>query len=235
MMVASLEVYSTHGGSGSSASGSSGGSASGSSSGNASGSSGGNASGGGGGNASGSGGGGGGGGANGARVLGDKHGVFSNRRRFFQLSNDLTTLRWSWREYLLLDEVVRVREGPQPFLLELHAGTIFERRVLTLRCASAAQASLLIHSLRNLLRYTSLGDRGFTMYALELFKLADRDCLGAITAKNRKTALGFLNMELDKETEERVLGAMGMGSAVTAAANTSPGHYQRAVGSACCA
>ena len=31
--------------------------------------------------------------------------LFTNKVRFFQLSNDLTTLRWSWSEYLLLDEV----------------------------------------------------------------------------------------------------------------------------------
>ena len=44
-----------------------------------------------------------------------RHKLFTNRRRFFQLSNDLTTLRWSWREYLLLDEVVRYpSRGAEP-------------------------------------------------------------------------------------------------------------------------
>ena len=33
-------------------------------------------------------------------------------------------------------------------------------------------------------------------YVLQLFKLADRDTLGAITSKNRRMGLGFLNMEL---------------------------------------
>ena len=48
-------------------------------------------------------------------------------RRFFQLSNDLTTLRWSWREYLLLDEIVKVCPGPEADTVELHAGDIFQR------------------------------------------------------------------------------------------------------------
>ena len=123
--------------------------------------------------------------------------VFTNRRRFFQLSNDLTTLRWSWREYLLLDEIVRVTPNEdRDDTFELHAGTVFQRRVLKLRCASAAEADLLIRSFRSLLRLMSLGDRAFTMYILQLFKLADRDTLGAITSKNRHMGLGFLNMEL---------------------------------------
>ena len=53
--------------------------------------------------------------------------LFNNRRRFFQLSNDLTTLRWSWREYLLLDEVVRVTPNAErEDTFELHAGTVFK-------------------------------------------------------------------------------------------------------------
>ena len=42
---------------------------------------------------------------------------FRDRRRFFQLSNDLTTLRWSWKEYLLLDEVVKAT-SLQPYVIE---------------------------------------------------------------------------------------------------------------------
>ena len=60
------------------------------------------------------------------------HGSTHYGRRFFQLSNDLTTLRWSWKEYLLLDEIVKVCPGPEPATVELHAGDIFQRRVLTL-------------------------------------------------------------------------------------------------------
>ena len=59
----------------------------------------------------------------------------------------------------------------------------------------------MIKSFRSLLRLTSLGDRAFTMYVLQLFKLADRDALGAITAKNRRMGLGFLNLELDRDQE----------------------------------
>ena len=87
---------------------------------------------------------------------------------------------------------------------ELHAGTVFQRRVLKLRCANADEADLMIKSFRSLLRLTSLGDRAFTMYVLQLFKLADRDALGAITAKNRRMGLGFLNLELDRDQEAQV-------------------------------
>ena len=38
-------------------------------------------------------------------------------------------------------------------------------------------------------------------YVLQLFKLADRDALGAITSKNRRMGLGFLNLELDRDAE----------------------------------
>ena len=62
----------------------------------------------------------------------------------------------------------------------------------------------MIKCFRSLLRLTSLGDRAFTMYVLQLFKLADRDALGAITAKNRRMGLGFLNLELDRDQEAQV-------------------------------
>ena len=121
------------------------------------------------------------------------------------------TLRWSWRDYLLLDEVVRViPNADREDAFELHAGTIFQRRVLKLRCGSASEADLMIKSFRSLLRLMSLGDRAFTMYVLQLFKLADRDALGAITSKNRCMALGFLNIELDRETESRALDSLGL-------------------------
>ena len=137
--------------------------------------------------------------------------LFTHRRRFFQLSNDLTTLRWSWREYLLLDEVVRVTPNDErDDTFELHAGSVFQRRVLKLRCGSAAEADLMIMSFRSLLRLTSLGDRAFTMYALQLFKLADRDALGAITSKNRSMGLGFLNIEMEPLVETRALDALGL-------------------------
>ena len=40
-----------------------------------------------------------------------------------------------------------------------HAGTVFQRRVLKLRCANADEADLMIKSFRSLLRLTSYGDR----------------------------------------------------------------------------
>ncbi len=67
--------------------------------------------------------------------------MFGGARRFFQLSNDLTTLRWSWREYLLLDEIVKVCPGPEADTVELHAGDIFQRRVLSLTLPTADEAS----------------------------------------------------------------------------------------------
>ena len=35
------------------------------------------------------------------------------RQRFFQLSEDLSTLRWSWTDYMLVDEIIDVRYSPQ--------------------------------------------------------------------------------------------------------------------------
>ena len=147
--------------------------------------------------------------------------LWSNRRRFFQLSHDLTILRWSWREYLLLDEVVRItpaRElGPygdilseNPLALQLHAGTPFDRRVLTLECDQPETAANLIDALRQLRKLTSLGEREFTMYLLELFKLQDASALGHVTAKNRMYALGFLNLVQDRDAEARALESIGL-------------------------
>ena len=60
----------------------------------------------------------------------------------------------------------------KPAAFEIHAGTLFDRRVLTLECGSEAEAKAFIAALRQMLRLTSLGDRDFTMYILQLFKLA---------------------------------------------------------------
>ena len=86
-----------------------------------------------------------------------QHLFFKDCRRFFQLSNDLTTLRWSWREYLLLDEIVKVCPGPEADTVELHAGDIFQRRVLSLTLPTADEASCWLISMRALLRLTTLG------------------------------------------------------------------------------
>ena len=45
------------------------------------------------------------------------------------------------------------------------------------------------------------GGNRVSQYVLQLFKLADRDALGAITSRNRCMALGFLNFELDREVQ----------------------------------
>ena len=135
---------------------------------------------------------------------------FKDRRRFFQLSNDLTTLRWSWKEYLLLDEIVKVCPGPEPTSVELHAGDIFQRRVLTLAFPTSDEASCWLLSMRALLRLTTLGDREFTLYLLDLFKMADRQRVGAITAQNRRMALSFLNLELERATESSLMASLDM-------------------------
>ena len=107
-------------------------------------------------------------------------------------------MRWSWREYLLLDEIVKVCPGPEADTVELHAGDIFQRRVLSLTLPTADEASCWLLSMRALLRLTTLGDREFTLYLLDLFKMADRQRVGAITAQNRRMALAFLNLELER-------------------------------------
>ena len=58
--------------------------------------------------------------------------------------------------------------------MELHAGDIFQRRVLTLAFPTSDEASCWLLSMRALLRLTTLGDREFTLYLLDLFKMADR-------------------------------------------------------------
>ena len=40
--------------------------------------------------------------------------------------------------------------------------------------------------------------------------LSTADRIGAITAKNRRTALSFLNLELDRPTEEALMRALDM-------------------------
>ena len=72
------------------------------------------------------------------------------------------------------------------------------RRVLSLTLPTADEASCWLLSMRALLRLTTLGDREFTLYLLDLFKMADRQRVGAITAQNRRMALAFLNLELER-------------------------------------
>ena len=41
--------------------------------------------------------------------------------RFFQLSQDMSTLRWSWTDYLLIDEVLDVRyDTAKPCVFAIH-------------------------------------------------------------------------------------------------------------------
>jgi hypothetical protein len=87
--------------------------------------------------------------------------------------------RWSWNDYILLDEVIRIQEVSPAGCLEIHVGSDFSRRVLTLACETQSEARYLVSALRALLRFASLGDRDFTMYAtsaisaIPLFMLTD--------------------------------------------------------------
>ena len=64
--------------------------------------------------------------------------------------------------------------------------------------------------MRALLRLTTLGDREFTLYLLDLFKMADRQRVGAITAQNRRMALAFLNLELERATESTLMTSLDL-------------------------
>ena len=55
------------------------------------------------------------------------------------------------------------------------------RRVLSLTLPTADEASCWLLSMRALLRLTTLGDREFTLYLLDLFKMADRQRVATLT------------------------------------------------------
>ena len=126
-------------------------------------------------------------------------------------------------------EVVRVTPSAEcAEAFELHAGTIYQRRVLSLRCATAAEAEVLILSFRALLRCMSLGDRAFTMYALQLFKLADRDVLGAISrgaSTNEIAAELYLSPHTVRDYVKTVFEKVGVKSRGELVARLFGEHY----------
>ena len=50
--------------------------------------------------------------------------------RFSQLSQDMSTLRWSWTDYLLIDEVLDVRyDTAKPCVFAIHYAHIYSQQV----------------------------------------------------------------------------------------------------------
>ena len=76
--------------------------------------------------------------------------VAKERECFLQLSECFTSIRWSWTDYLLIDELVDVRtssDKPLHFVV-LYSGLLSRRPHLTVVCKSHSDAEQWVRSLR---------------------------------------------------------------------------------------
>ena len=76
--------------------------------------------------------------------------------RFFQLSRDMGTIRWSWSDYLLIEQITDVRYNPaKPLHFAIHYAhftSVQNDFILTLVCKRLRHATRWVLALQLLLR-----------------------------------------------------------------------------------
>ena len=102
--------------------------------------------------------------------------------RFFQLSQDLSTIRWSWEDFLLIDEIIHIRYTPSKPLnftvIYSHSASQQADLSLTLVCKKPRQAQQWYMAL-NLLRRAYADEWGVATSELTRLKAAFKVASGA--------------------------------------------------------
>ena len=163
-------------------------------------------------------------------VLGRKGGVRASlakaerRAAFLQLSVDLSTLRWSWKDHILVEDLAEISltdpSAPahkQTSLILAH-GPLWRRKRLEVQFGSRAACLRWLLGLDALVQSSSLGvSKEFKEYLLTLFHRADRDASGTVNDKELTELLGFLNIALGEAR------AVALYEAISISAGSSDG------------
>ena len=126
-----------------------------------------------------------------------------SQQRFVQMSTDLSTLRWSWSDYILLHEIDRVEGNPQLLTLRVHHGPVVNnsRKQLELGFDDEPSYSSWYTGLRALKAALSDGGDGVSdekklEWLLQIFRLADTANLGSVTLPQLRDVMNYLHCEL---------------------------------------
>ena len=126
--------------------------------------------------------------------------------RFVQMSADLTTLRWSWSDYILLHEIVAIEADEPGLALRLHHGPRDALKVLELTFEEEGTWSTWHEGMKALhaVLLEGAGEPRKLEWLLQIFRLADTANLGSVSEVQLRELMLYLNYE---EREEKVAGA----------------------------
>ena len=156
-------------------------------------------------------------------ILGKKGGVRASlaqtslRAAFLQLSVDLSTLRWSWKDHILVEDLAEISltnpSAPahkQTSLILAH-GPLWRRKRLEVQFGSRAACLRWLLGLDALVQSSSLGvSKEFKEYLLTLFHRADKDASGTVNDRELTELLSYLNIALGEARSVALAEAVGM-------------------------
>ena len=126
------------------------------------------------------------------------------RECFLQLSEDLSSVRWSWKDYLLIDEIVDVRpsqEKPLAFVLVYSQVSAPADRTLTFVCKTLKHARQWVRALR-LLRHAYARGWGIPIATLARLKSAFKAASNGrevLTLSQQQAFFGYLNCYIARD------------------------------------
>ncbi len=118
-------------------------------------------------------------------------------QRFVQMSTDLTTLRWSWSDYILLHEIERIEHERADLSMRVLHGPRDALKVLELHFDDEPTWQTWHEGLKAL--HAVLADSGEPRkleWLLQIFRLADTANLGSVTTTQLRELMNYLNYEL---------------------------------------
>ena len=126
-----------------------------------------------------------------------------SQQRFVQMSTDLSTLRWSWSDYILLHEIDRVEGNAQLLTLRVHHGPVVNNSRKQLELGFDDEASYASWHTGLCALKAALSDGGDGVsdekkleWLLQIFRLADTANLGSVTLPQLRDVMNYLHCEL---------------------------------------
>ena len=117
--------------------------------------------------------------------------------RFVQMSADLTTLRWSWSDYILLHEIVAIEADEPGLALRLHHGPRDALKVLELTFEERGTWATWHEGMKALhaVLLEGAGEPRKLEWLLQIFRLADTANLGSVSEVQLRELMLYLNYE----------------------------------------
>lgn len=133
---------------------------------------------------------------------------------FIQISRDLSTMRWSWSDYVMLDDVTKVElQLDKRWSMRITHGPPWRQRVLVLRFEAGGEAIRWTRGLRALGRELTLGiPNDLKQYLVAIFRKVDADNDNELSPDEMVHFLTYLNISLAPARRAALQEAMRVSS-----------------------